>query len=252
VPDAGASFGMNLDGKIAALSALLERVQRDYAPATFASSLGAEDMVITDMIARHFPAIEIFTLDTGRLPEETHRLMQSISERYSITLRVFVPDQQALEIHLKEHGANAFYRSVDLRKTCCHLRKVEPLRRALSGKRAWITGMRRDQALSRSELAVEGYDADNGLHKFNPLADWSQAEVWDYLRRFDVPYNALHDRGYPSIGCAPCTRAITVGEDVRAGRWWWEHPEGKECGLHVSVLPVAGPATTNRRVAASK
>jgi phosphoadenosine phosphosulfate reductase len=241
---------MNLEDRISALSALLDRVQRDYAPATFASSLGAEDMVITDLIARKYPDIEIFTLDTGRLPEETHRLMQNISERYPIKLRVLVPDQQALEIHLREHGANAFYRSVDLRKACCHIRKVEPLRRALAGKRAWITGMRRDQAASRTDLDVEGYDADNGLRKFNPLADWSQAAVWEYLRRFEVPYNALHDRGYPSIGCAPCTRAITVGEDSRAGRWWWENPEGKECGLHVSALPDAGGGRMKPLVAA--
>jgi phosphoadenosine phosphosulfate reductase len=243
---------MSLEEKISVLSTLLDRIQREYAPATFASSLGAEDMVVTDLIARKFPDIEIFTLDTGRLPEETHRLTQDISERYAIRLRVFVPDQQALETHLKEHGANAFYQSVDLRKACCHIRKVEPLKRALAGKRAWITGMRRDQSVSRTELKPEAYDADNGLWKFNPLADWSQPEVWEYLRQFNVPYNALHDRGYPSIGCAPCTRAITVGEDIRAGRWWWENPEGKECGLHVSALPASRVAAIKPRLATSK
>lgn len=223
---------MSLDDRIAAANLLLGHVRRDYAPAAFASSFGAEDMVMTDLIARRFPDIEIFTLDTGRLPEETHRLMQTVGGRYPIKLRVYVPDSEALENDLIAHGTNSFYRSVELRKRCCYIRKVEPLRRALAGKRAWITGLRREQAGSRADLRASGFDAENGLHKFNPLVDWSHAEVWQYIRRFDVPYNALHDRGYPSIGCAPCTRAITAGEDARAGRWWWENSEGKECGLH--------------------
>ena len=248
-----ATQAVSLDDKIAAVSALLERAQREYAPATFASSLGVEDMVLTDLIAKRFPGIEIFTLDTGRLPEETHQLMQRVNEHYRVKLRVYAPDGSALEQHLAEHGANAFYRSVELRKLCCHVRKVEPLRRALTGKRAWITGLRRDQAASRTELMVESYDSDNGLYKFNPLADWKQAEVWDYIRRFEVPYNALHDRGYPSIGCAPCTRAITVGEDIRAGRWWWENAEGKECGLHVRpALKEGVSAQANPSVARVK
>ena len=223
---------MSLDDKITAVNSVLERAQREYAPVAFASSLGAEDMVLTDLIAKRFPEIEIFTLDTGRLPEETHRLMQTIGERYPIKLRVYVPDSKVLENYLATNGANAFYRSVDLRKGCCHIRKVEPLKRALAGKRAWITGMRRDQAASRKDVHESGFDPEYGLHKFNPLVDWSRAEVWDYIKRFEVPHNALHDRGYPSIGCAPCTRAITVGEDERAGRWWWEDAEVKECGLH--------------------
>jgi phosphoadenosine phosphosulfate reductase len=223
---------MSLEDKVAAVNLLLERVQREYAPAAFANSFGAEDMVLTDLIARRFTDIEIFTLDTGRLPEETHNLMKVVTERYPIVLGVYLPDNEALENHLVMHGANAFYRSVELRQLCCHIRKVEPLKRALAGKRAWITGMRREQAASRADLHESGFDADHGLHKFNPLVDWTHAEVWEYIRRFDVPYNALHDRGYPSIGCAPCTRAITAGEDARAGRWWWEDAQGKECGLH--------------------
>jgi phosphoadenosine phosphosulfate reductase len=223
---------MPLDDRIRAVGTLLNKVCSQYAPAAFASSAGAEDMVLTDIIAKRFPGIEIFTLDTGRLPEETHKLMQTIGERYAVKIKAYVPDSRDLEQHIREHGVNAFYRSVELRKRCCEIRKVEPLKRALAGKRAWITGMRRDQAASRTALAEEAYDEDNGLQKFNPLIDWTHADVWDYIRRFDVPYNELHDRGYPSIGCAPCTRAITVGEDIRAGRWWWENADGKECGLH--------------------
>lgn len=211
---------------------MLERAVQHYAPVAFANSFGAEDMVLTDIIAQRFSNIEIFTLDTGRLPEETHALMQTATERYRVRLRVYVPDRDALESYCAAHGSSAFYRSVELRKRCCFIRKVEPLKRALAGKRAWITGLRRDQAVSRADLLEFAFDEENGLHKFNPLADWTHAEVWEYIRCFDVPYNALHDRGYPSIGCAPCTRAVTVGEDIRAGRWWWENAEGKECGLH--------------------
>ena len=243
---------MALEDRIAAVDALLTRAQREYAPAAFASSFGAEDMVLTDIIGKRFPEIEIFTLDTGRLPEETHRLMQAVGERYPIKVRVYVPDSGVLEQHLIEHGANAFYRSVELRKRCCHIRKVEPLKRALAGKRAWITGLRRDQALSRTDLPADGYDADNGLYKFSPLVDWTQADVWEYIRRFEVPYNALHDRGYPSIGCAPCTRAITVGEDIRAGRWWWENADGKECGLHARPPGQGVSAQANPRLAGIK
>lgn len=232
---------MSLEDRVAAVNLLLERVQLEYAPAAFACSFGAEDMLLIDLIARRFTDIEIFTLDTGRLPEETHNLMKVVTERYPIMLGVCFPDGRALENHLVLHGANAFYRSVELRKRCCHIRKVEPLRRALAGKRAWITGLRREQAASRVDLSESGFDAENGLHKFNPLVDWTHAEVWEYIRRFEVPYNALHDRGYPSIGCAPCTRAITAGEDARAGRWWWEDEPGKECGLHERQR-VAHPA----------
>lgn len=224
--------GSVLDPKIEATERLLESAVREYAPAAFATSLGVEDMVLTDLIARRKYAIEIFTLDTGRLPDETHRLMKTVIEKYGIGITVYFPDAGALEGYHAAHGANAFYDGLELRKLCCHIRKVEPLKRALAGKRAWITGMRREQAVTRSALSASAYDADNGLHKFNPLIDWSAAEVWAYIRRFDVPYNELHDRGYPSIGCAPCTRAITVGEDPRAGRWWWESDDGKECGLH--------------------
>jgi phosphoadenosine phosphosulfate reductase len=218
--------------KIETARSLLHRIAGEYAPAAFASSLGAEDMVLTDMIFADALPVEVFTLDTGRLPDETYALLDAIAERYGKRLRIFFPCPEAVEAYAASHGVNGFYRSVELRKACCHMRKVEPLRRALAGKKAWITGLRRAQAVTRGDLAVESFDAESGLMKFNPLADWSHEEVWAYIRARQVPYHALHDRGYPSIGCAPCTRAIAAGEDVRAGRWWWENADTKECGLH--------------------
>ncbi len=200
---------MSLDHKIAEVRALLDNVQADYAPATFASSFGAEDMVLMDLIARHYPDIAMFTLDTGRLPEETYGLMRKVADRYGIHVPVYFPESAAVEAYIARNGPNGFYDSVELRKKCCHIRKVEPLKRALSGKRAWITGVRRDQALTRKDLAVSEFDAGNGLQKISPLLDWSLSDVWAYLKQFDVPYNVLHDKGYSSIGCAPCTRAIT-------------------------------------------
>jgi phosphoadenosine phosphosulfate reductase len=224
---------MELNERVAVLEARLRGIEQDYSPAAFASSFGAEDMVLTDLIARFFPAIEIFTLDTGRLPEETHQLIAAVEDRYSIKVRAYFPEAGALERYTRAHGANAFYDSVALRKECCCIRKVEPLRRALHGKHAWITGLRREQSQTRKDLQESAYDLEHGLQKFSPLLDWSNETVWAYVRANGVPYNALHERGYPSIGCAPCTRAIKPGEDVRAGRWWWEQPEHKECGLHV-------------------
>ena len=158
--------------------------------------------------------------------------MREVVDRYGVRLHIYYPDTRSVERYVFEHGPNAFYQSVELRKACCEVRKVEPLRRALAGKKAWITGLRREQAVTRQELPVSGFDHDNGLHKFNPLADWTHLDVWTYIRSHRVPFNALHEKGYPSIGCAPCTRAIAQGEDIRAGRWWWENPETKECGLH--------------------
>jgi phosphoadenosine phosphosulfate reductase len=222
------------------LDALLHKIAVDFAPAVFASSLGAEDMVITDRIYRQALPIGIFTLDTGRLPEETHSLMAAIGKHYGQRPQVYFPQTAAVEAYVASNGINAFYENTELRKACCQVRKVEPLRRALAGKKAWITGLRRGQSATRGEVDVEAFDTANGLMKFNPLADWSDAQVWDYLRAHHVPCNALHDRHYPSIGCAPCTRAIAVGEDIRAGRWWWEDAQLKECGLH--PLPGAHAA----------
>ncbi len=222
-----------LQQKIDQTVAVLQQAAREFAPVTFANSLGAEDMVLTDLIAKHQSDIEMFSLDTGRLPQETYDLMQAVRVRYSVPLKIYFPDAAQVEALVARIGVNGFYDSVENRKACCHVRKVEPLKRALAGKKAWITGMRREQAVTRGSLEVSSFDADHGLQKFNPLLEWTNAEVWEYIKANDVPYNALHDQFYPSIGCAPCTRAITPGEDIRAGRWWWEDPQNKECGLHV-------------------
>ena len=211
---------------------LLHRIAREFAPATFANSLGAEDMVLTDLIYTNGLPIEVFTLDTGRLPNETYALIDAIAVRYGVRLRVLFPRSEAVETFVKSHGVNGFHAGVELRKACCQIRKVEPLGRALAGKKAWITGLRRAQSVTRGGLTVESFDGEHGLMKFNPLADWSEEEVWSYIRASQVPYHALHDRGYPSIGCSPCTRAVAPGEDIRSGRWWWERPESRECGLH--------------------
>lgn len=221
--------------KIDAVKQLLEQIAADYSPAVLATSYGAEDMVLMDLIAKFAPQIGIFTLDTGRLPKETYDLMQQAKKHYQLEVEVYYPDTLSIEQFVTHNGPNAFYDSVDLRKQCCGIRKVAPLNRALADKKAWLTGMRRSQSVTRNELPVSEWDADHELQKFSPLTDWSNGEVWKYIRAFDVPFNELHDQGYASIGCAPCTRAITPGEDIRAGRWWWENPETKECGLHVKA-----------------
>jgi phosphoadenosine phosphosulfate reductase len=221
------------DGLVAATRATLERIASDFTPAVFASSLAAEDMVLTDLILRARLPIRIFTLETGRLHKETLGMLDRIREVYGYEVEPYRPDTAAVDAYVQQNGLNAFYDSVEMRKECCRIRKVDPLNRALAGQRAWITGQRRAQSATRTELNVQEDDAAHGMAKFNPLADWSEEDVWHYIRSNDVPYNPLHDRGYPSIGCEPCTRAIQPGEDVRAGRWWWENPESKECGLHV-------------------
>ena len=219
--------------KTQAVEQLLTEIVRDFSPAVFASSLGAEDQVLTDIIAKSGLPITIFSLDTGRLPAETYDLIAAVEKRYGFKLKVYYPRHDAVENLVRSNGINAFYESVEQRKACCHVRKVEPLKRALAGNKAWITGLRAQQAATRNGLPVREFDAGNGLEKFNPLSDWTEQEVWAYIRQHEVPYNALHDKHYPSIGCAPCTRAVAKGEDIRAGRWWWENPESKECGLHV-------------------
>ncbi|MDE2429010.1 MAG: phosphoadenylyl-sulfate reductase [Burkholderiales bacterium] len=211
----------------------LRRIGSEFSPAVFASSLAAEDMVLTDLILRNKIAIGIFSLETGRLHKETLGMLDRIKETYDTEITLFKPEAAAVENYIAQNGLNAFYDSVEMRKECCRIRKVEPLNRALAGKKAWVTGQRRAQSATRTELAVQEDDAAHGMQKFNPLADWSEEDVWHYIRSNNVPYNPLHDKGYPSIGCEPCTRAIQPGEDVRAGRWWWENPESKECGLHV-------------------
>jgi phosphoadenosine phosphosulfate reductase len=223
-----------LKHKTAELERLLARIALEHAPAGLASSLSAEDMVITDAILRQKLAIEIFTLDTGRLHADTLNVIAAIRKRYAHDVRVFRPDPQAVAEYVATFGRDAFYGSTELRKRCCHIRKVEPLNRALESKEAWITGQRREQAVTRADLKVKEFDAERGMVKFNPLGDWSEGDVWEYIGAFDVPYNALHEQGYRSIGCAPCTRPTVASEDVRAGRWWWEIKEARECGLHVA------------------
>ncbi len=218
---------------VAATRATLERVAGEFSPAVLASSLAAEDMVLTDLILRAKLPIGIFSLETGRLHAETLAVLDKIKATYAYDVELFRPQPEAVEQYVTQNGLNAFYDSVDMRKECCRIRKVEPLQRALAGKKAWLTGQRRSQSTTRAELQIEEFDEGHGLAKFNPLANWSESDVWHYIRSNNVPYNALHDKGYPSIGCEPCTRAIQPGEDVRAGRWWWENPESKECGLHV-------------------
>ena len=203
--------------------------------AALSSSFGAEDMVLIDMLLKIDPKARIFTLDTGRLPQETYNVIDATRERYGATIEVFFPQPDAVQTMVAEHGMNLFYHSVENRKLCCGVRKMEPLRRALSGLDAWITGLRREQSVTRTAVHKVEWDEGNRLVKVNPLVDWSHEDVWKYIREHNVPYNALHDRGYPSIGCGPCTRAVQPGEHERAGRWWWEHPETKECGLHVKV-----------------
>jgi len=232
-----------LADKVANLRSLLDRIEREFAPASFANSFGAEDMVLTDLIAREFPGIQIFTLDTLRLPKETLSLIDVARKKYGFRLATYTPIFEVAEDFVKRNGLFSMYESVENRKSCCYIRKVEPLNRALALKKAWMTGLRREQAPSRSNLGKSEFDADHKLTKFNPLIDWSENDVWAYIHANGVPYNALHDKRYPSIGCEPCTRAVKLGEDPRAGRWWWEQTAvagQQECGLHVKAVDISG------------
>ena len=219
-------------------------LERFHPRIALATSLQAEEMVILDIAWKTNPGVRVFTLDTGRLHEETYMIMEQIREKYGISVESYFPQRQAVEALERERGFYSFRRSVEERKYCCGIRKVEPLGRAVNGLDAWITGLRREQAVTRGMVGkVEADESHGGIIKVNPLADWSGEQVWDYIRAHDIPYNALHDVGFPSIGCAPCTRAIKPGEDIRAGRWWWEMPETKECGLHVTPVEGHRPAS---------
>jgi phosphoadenosine phosphosulfate reductase len=219
--------------RVANAAALLQRAATEHAGRVVqATSLAAEDMVITDLIARHQLNIGIGTLQTGMLHAETVGMIERIHTHYQREVEVYEPAPEAAIQFVKTHGERAMFESIELRKGCCAVRKLEPLSRMLAKRSAWITGMRREQSNNRGEVAFTELD-DKGRTKFNPLADWSWADVWCYIQQFNVPYNPLHDQFFPSIGCAPCTRAIAVGEDFRAGRWWWENDAAKECGLHV-------------------
>ena len=215
-----------------------------------ACSFQAEESVLIDMMHRMRGAdFRIFTLDTGRLNQETYDCMDAIRQRYGVSVEVYFPAAEKVQNMVRSHGLNLFYNSVELRKLCCGIRKVEPLKRALKELNAWMTGLRREQAVTRSEVRKIELDKEHGqIVKINPLVDWSYDQVWYYIREHNVPYNRLHNQGYPSIGCAPCTRAVKPGEDLRAGRWWWENPDTKECGLHVSsdVLKTAKAQTDGK------
>ncbi len=235
----GARASAVRQAKILRTARLLARVVETHPDAAFATSLSAEDMVLTDIIARNKLPIHIFTLDTLRLHDETLGMIGATKARYGIDIEVMRPVASAVEKHVAAHGAHAFYESLELRKECCAIRKVEPLNRALAGRSAWLTGQRRDQAVTRAELPEEERDAERGMAKFNPLADWTWDDVLAYAAANDVPLNPLHAKGYPSIGCEPCTRPIRPGEDPRAGRWWWEQADKKECGLHVAAIETS-------------
>jgi phosphoadenosine phosphosulfate reductase len=198
----------------------------------FASSLGAEDQVITHLIAEINPQLKIFTLDTGRLFPETYSLIERSKEQYNINIAIYFPKAENVQQMVNTKGVNLFYDSIENRKECCHVRKIEPLTRAFKGLDAWICGLRREQAVTRTEIMPVEWDEQNKLIKINPLYNWTNEMVWDFIRKNHIPYNKLHDQGFASIGCQPCTRAIKQGEDIRSGRWWWENPEQKECGLH--------------------
>jgi len=199
---------------------------------TFATSLGAEDQVITYILSKIDKSANIITLDTGRVFPETYDLLHRTVNRYGINIKSYCPETIQVEEMVNTKGINLFYESIENRKLCCHVRKIVPLRRALQGMAAWITGLRREQSVTRTDLKIVEWDAANGLIKINPLLEWSEKELWEYIKANNIPYNKLHDQGFPSIGCQPCTRAIEKGEDLRAGRWWWEMPDSKECGLH--------------------
>lgn len=223
---------MTDDTKVQATLAILRDAVRDHGKVVYSSSLGAESMVLTDLIWKHVPEIEIFTLDTGRLPEETYNLIERLERRYNRRIKVYYPDPSALEAVVARNGINGFYNGVPERIACCHVRKVEPFRRAVQGAGAWVTGVRHEQSATRAQAKALDFDAANGLAKISPILDWTNEDIWAYIRANKLPYNPLHDKGYPSIGCAPCTRAVEPGADSRSGRWWWENTDSKECGLH--------------------
>ncbi len=220
-----------LQARADASIALLQDAVRQFGKVVYASSLGAEAMVLTDLLWTHVPGVDIVTIDTGRLPDETLALVAQLEARYNRRIQVFFPQAAAVEQYVRLNGINGFYESLSQRQDCCAVRKVEPFNRAVAGYPAWITGVRREQSAARATNQPLQLDPRNGMHKVSPLLDWTEAQIWEYIRARQLPYNPLHDRGYPSIGCAPCTRAIQPGEDHRAGRWWWEQAATRECGL---------------------
>jgi phosphoadenosine phosphosulfate reductase len=205
---------------------------KNFKSVALSSSLAAEDQVLTDVILKQDKNANIFTLDTGRLHPETYDVMDATNLKYGVKINVFFPDSQKVQELYQTQGVNGHYESIDKRKNCCGIRKIEPLKRALNGLDVWITGLRAAQSVTRVDMPLVEWDESFGVIKVNPLINYSEDDVWNYIKENKVPYNKLHDQGFPSIGCAPCTRAVKEGEDIRAGRWWWENPEHKECGLH--------------------
>lgn len=225
---------LNREFKNVEIKELLNCFLKEYrGKIALSSSFGAEDQVLTDMILKIDNKANIFTLDTGRLPYETYDVMHKTNLKYRTKIKVYFPRSKDVEKLYQKQGVNGFYESVQNRKECCYVRKIAPLKRALKGLKIWITGLRAQQSLTRENMQLFEWDEGNSVIKLNPLIHWSEQDVWSYIKENKIPYNALHDRGYPSIGCAPCTRAVEKGADVRSGRWWWENPEHKECGLHI-------------------
>jgi phosphoadenosine phosphosulfate reductase len=238
----GELLNLDLEQKASDLREQLLGAVREHGRVIYSNSLGAEAMVLTDIIWTHVPEIDMFSIDTGRLHQETYDLLEKLERRYKRTLHLVYPDARALEQLVSARGINGFYHSLEARLACCQVRKVEPFKRAIEGYAAWVTGVRREQSAARAQAQPLEWDAEHGLYKVSPLLDWSEAEIWQYIRARRLPYNSLHDRQFPSIGCSPCTRAIQPGESRRAGRWWWEQPESRECGLHPRVRHAAAQA----------
>jgi phosphoadenosine phosphosulfate reductase len=246
----GSSYSSNmfelskaLQSRVEASVSQLSAALTEFKNVCYANSLGPESMVLTDLIwgpaitsSAALSEIEIFSIDTGRLYPETYDLIERVQQRYGRSLRVYYPDAGSLEGWVGANGINGFRDGIDQRHGCCAIRKVEPFRRAVTGRAAWVTGIRRTQSAGRAMAAPVAWDGEYGLHKVSPLLDWTEKEVWEYIRRKRLPYNSLHDKGFPSIGCAPCTRAVQPGDDQRSGRWWWERSESRECGLHPRSL----------------
>jgi len=233
IPDIPQVVKQNLDAKIIQLKERLQQVAKAHRSARLASSLAVEDMLITDVIAKNNIGIEVFTLDTLLLNKETLALIEQVKIQYpTLAFRVYQPKADDVQDYESTHGKLAFYKSTELRHACCGIRKVVPLNRALQGADAWLTGQRQAQSVTRVHLPFSEQDQQRGIAKYNPIFDWSEVEVWAYILRFHIPYNLLYLKGYPSIGCEPCTRPVKCGEAIRAGRWWWESQDSKECGLH--------------------
>jgi phosphoadenosine phosphosulfate reductase len=235
----GEVLTLELEDKAAAARELLAAAVGRFSRVVYANSLGAEAMVLTELICTQFPEIDVLTIDTGRLHAETYELLEKLQHRYPGRIRVIYPDADELAMLVTRQGVNGFFNSPGARVGCCHVRKVLPFQRFVAGYGAWVTGVRRQQSPTRALVEPIEWDAQHGLHKVSPLLDWSEEQVWAYIHARRLPYNSLHDRQYPSIGCAPCTRAVVPGEQRRAGRWWWESTEARECGLHPRVMASA-------------